>query len=116
MYTHAYNLIHTYISPTVLSTVSPTVLSTQQLSRLNTESVCTANGLRHAVFTDTHAVFLADSVRLCRGTTFIQCIYIPTHPHPPFTHIHTHILTKYRVCSPKAIKARFGFFHDFLYN
>ena len=87
--------------------------TTQQLSRLNTESVCIANRLRHTVFTNIRAVFLADSIWLHRGTTFIRCICIPTRPHMPFTHIHTRTPTEYRACSPEAVKAHFGFFRDF---
>ena len=52
----------------------------QQLSHLNTGSVCIVNGLRHAVFTDIRAVFLADSIRLHLGTTFIRCIHTSTCP------------------------------------
>ena len=69
-----------------------------------------------SIFSGLRTVFLADSVQLRRGTTFIRCIRTPTRPHLPFTRIHTRIPTKYRACSPEAIKTCFGFFCNSLYN
>ena len=56
------------------------------------------NRLRETVCTDIRAVLLADSVQLCRGTTFIWCIRIPP-VHIRLSHVFTSVLPLNITCA-----------------